>query len=295
MLENIKNYFQVGEVRKLGNDAFEYKVSSLRDLQIIVNHFKNYPLISQKWSDFKLFTQVIELMEKKEHLTQNGLEKIVSIKSVFNKGLPDYLKSIFPNILPIFRPLVPSQNIPDPYWISGFVSGEGLFLIEIKKYLNKRYSGFRFLVTQHIRDTELLKKFVDYLGCGYYSIRSSNPMAGDYHVSSYQDIIKKIIPFFDKHPIQGTKFLDFCDFKEGLFLKTPGKSLTENDLIYILELKSRMNKGRRPSTIISSEVDNGQVKSIKTTTRPQAAGNKRNYSTQPGSGINSVKNSINNS
>jgi hypothetical protein len=48
-------------------------------------------LISQKWSDYQLFKQVIDLMKRKEHLTNEGmrsLQKIVSLKSVFfnNKG-----------------------------------------------------------------------------------------------------------------------------------------------------------------------------------------------------------------
>ena len=280
LLEDIKSYFQVGAVRKQGEDGFEFQVSSFRDLQVIVNHFNNYPLISQKWSDFKLFTQVIELMEKKEHLTQKGLEKIVSIKSVFNKGLPDNLKSLFPNVYPELRPSVPSCQIPDPNWLSGFVSGDGNFLIIIKKYLNNRTTGFQFLVTQHIRDTELLTNFVAYLGCGYYSVRASNPMAGDYHVAKFQDLKDKIIPFFDKYPIRGEKFLDYSDFKEALLSKKPGQNLTRKELDRIVELKSRMNNGRRPSST-----------GIKLSTPFTTPGGKREFSTS----VNLAANSINNS
>jgi hypothetical protein len=87
----------------------------LKDLQIIVHHFDNYPLITQKWSDYQLFKQVVNLMNHREHLTTEGLQKIVSIKAVLNKGLSDKLKVSFPNIVPAIRPQVTSQRILDPY------------------------------------------------------------------------------------------------------------------------------------------------------------------------------------
>jgi hypothetical protein len=34
-------------------------------------------------------------MNRKEHLTPEGLKKILAIKASMNKGLPDELKSIF--------------------------------------------------------------------------------------------------------------------------------------------------------------------------------------------------------
>lgn len=81
-------------------------------------------------------------MTGKEHITKEGLLKIVSIKSSINRGLSSELYAAFPNILPIPRPLVvdsalpvlegssrakvagPEEIIP-PYgeqWLSGFTS-----------------------------------------------------------------------------------------------------------------------------------------------------------------------------
>ena len=45
-------------------------------------------------------------MQQKEHLTENGLRKIVEIKASMNKGLPKELKKAFTNIIPAKRPLV---------------------------------------------------------------------------------------------------------------------------------------------------------------------------------------------
>jgi hypothetical protein len=71
-------------------------------------------LITQKWSDFQLFKQAVELVEGKEHLTPSGLKKILSIKAVLNNGLSEDLSAAFPNIVPYIRPQYPELIIPDP-------------------------------------------------------------------------------------------------------------------------------------------------------------------------------------
>jgi hypothetical protein len=54
-------------------------------------------------------------MLNKEHLTEQGLREIVSLKASMNLGLSDELKSAFPNIKPAERPLVKIQEIFDPH------------------------------------------------------------------------------------------------------------------------------------------------------------------------------------
>jgi len=43
---------------------------------------------------------IIDLMSRKEHLTIEGLHKIVAIKASLNLGLSDKLKVAFPNVIP---------------------------------------------------------------------------------------------------------------------------------------------------------------------------------------------------
>jgi hypothetical protein len=90
-------------------------VSSLSDLQTIINHFDSYPLISQKLSDYLLFKQAFELVKSKKHLTQSGLKEIVGIKASINKGLGEVLKAAFPDVIPVSRPPVVDQEIKDLY------------------------------------------------------------------------------------------------------------------------------------------------------------------------------------
>jgi hypothetical protein len=70
-------------------------------------------------------------MNNKEHLTLEGLHKILALKGSLNLGLSDELKTNFPsvmqNISRIERPLVEDQKVNDPNWFAGFSSGEGCF------------------------------------------------------------------------------------------------------------------------------------------------------------------------
>ena len=135
--------FCVGSISiKHGPQSIRYYVESVKDLAKVLDHFDKYPLITQKGADYELFKQAVELMEQKEHLTSEGLKKIVAIKASMNKGLSDELKAAFPDILPIERPKVENLLISDPHWLAGFTSGEGCFLVNIAKNL-KCNTGFQ--------------------------------------------------------------------------------------------------------------------------------------------------------
>lgn len=135
MLERIQRYFGVGVIsRQQGKDIISYRVNVHKDLiGVIIPHFDKYPLITKKRADYELFKQVVDLMGRKEHLTSDGLQKIVNIRASLNNGLSDALKAAFPNTKPVQIPVVEFKGIPDPNWLSGFVDGEGCFFIAIKK------------------------------------------------------------------------------------------------------------------------------------------------------------------
>ena len=85
-----------------------------KDLAILIDHLDNYPLITKKRADFELFKRVLELKNRQEHLTPEGLIKIISIKASMNKGLSEDLQTAFPNVIPVSRPIVDVTTIPDP-------------------------------------------------------------------------------------------------------------------------------------------------------------------------------------
>lgn len=50
-------------------------VQSIEDLAKIIDHFDQYPLITQKLADYKIFKEAFYLFQNKEHLTVDGLKK----------------------------------------------------------------------------------------------------------------------------------------------------------------------------------------------------------------------------
>ena len=246
LLDLIKNYFGVGEVIDRKDDAFYYKVSQVQDLMLVLAHFEKYPLLTQKGADLKLFKQVVEKMNRKEHLTAEGLQEIVNLKASMNFGvLSDNLSSAFPNTVPVIRPIIKYPVIYDPEWISGFVDGEGCFFINIYKRKGSVLGeGVKlvFKITQDSRNSTLLASFVKIFGCGaIYSQSKNTGNVQDFLVTGLSDITNKVIPFFLAHPLQGANKKELADFIKVAELMKLKAHLTKKGLEEIRTIKSGMN------------------------------------------------------
>lgn len=246
LLEAIQKIFGVGKLYNQGENAKQFRVSSIKDIELIINHFDKYPLISQKQADYLLFKQAIDLIKNKEHLTISGVQKIVALKASMNLGLSDELKAAFPDIIPVDRPVIRDQVIPDPNWIAGFASGEGCFLNNI--YKSKTKTGLAvnlvFKITLDIRDEQLMRSLINYFNCGYCRIRSNKNVL-DFEVLKFSDITENIIPFFEKYKIIGIKVLDYQDFKTVAELMKNKEHLEREGLENIKKIKSGINTGRK--------------------------------------------------
>ncbi len=89
LLYKIKNYFGFGEVTINRADTNgtrkEFRVRGLENLNKIVEFFNQNKLKTSKRKDFEIFSEVINLMNKKEHLTKEGLNKIAKLISNMNR------------------------------------------------------------------------------------------------------------------------------------------------------------------------------------------------------------------
>ena len=244
LLEWIKKFFEVGSITNHKAQALQYRVSSIKDLAKIIDHFDKYPLITQKLGDYFLFKEVFNIINRKEHLMIEGLQSIINIRASANLGLSDKLKAAFPNVVPVDRPLVKNQIIRDPNWLAGFTAGEGCFMVLIKKSATTKLGetvNLAFKLTQNSRDEQLMRSLIKYLHCGQvYSV--GNWL--DFKVTKFDDIIKKIIPFFQKHPIHGVKMHDLADFCQVAEMMKVKKHITLEGLEQIRKIKAGMNRGR---------------------------------------------------
>jgi hypothetical protein len=124
LLELFKFYFGVGGISKHGSASLKYSIRSHKDMQMIIDHFDKFPLITNKLKDYKLFKLAYILFLKKEQLSIEGIKKLVSIKSEMNLGLSLELKASFSDIIRFSQPSVEKEN--NTY--------HSLYLVEKKSY-----------------------------------------------------------------------------------------------------------------------------------------------------------------
>ena len=249
LLKDIQNF--LGGIGSIVVDdrknSVEFRVSSLDELlTVIIPHFDKYGLISRKYGDFLLFKKIVLMKAQKLHLTSEGLQEIVNLRATLNLGLSSALKAAFPNSNPVPRPELKNISIPHPFWVAGFTSGEGSFLIDISKSSAYKLGSnvkLTFHLPQDIKDEQLLKSLVDYLDCGNYLVKRGT--VGNFIVTKFSDNLEKIIPLFEAYPVLGEKAKDFEAWvKVAEIIKTKAH-LTREGLDAILKIKTEMEESRR--------------------------------------------------
>ena len=86
-----------------------------------------------------------------------------------------------------------------------------------------------------------MRSLIDYLDCGKIYV---DERIISFIVTKYSDITDKILPLFDKHPIQGIKRLNYLDFYKVWQLMKNNLHLTVDGVKRIRKIKSGMNRNR---------------------------------------------------
>lgn len=249
LLNQIKDYFGVGKVIDRGDNVHYYQVTSIRDLMVIKTHLDKYPLITQKRVDLELFKKVIDLIINKEHLTKEGLVQIINIKASMNfKVISDSMLAEFPDIKPVERPLSPNVLSIDPFWLNGFIEGEGCFFVNIYKRKDSVLGeGVKlvFKITQDKRNQGVLALFSTIFGCGKIYEQTRDGFVLDFMVTGLKDITEKVIPFFLEYPLKGAKLKEFQAFMRVAELMKNKAHLTKEGLAEIWSIKNGMNQRRK--------------------------------------------------
>lgn len=216
---------------------------------MLVDHFDNYPLVTVKKLDYTLFKECFNIIKDKKHLTDEGLLKIVKIKSSLNRGLSENLKKQFKiNINEKLK--FKFEGIPDPYWVAGFTSGDGSFNIKTTKSRIGKVQ-LRYAINLHIREKDVIVGLFKYL-YKYKNLKEENTKYIYYtetsvaiQIVNFSDIINVIIPFFDKYFLQGQKRLDYNDLKKVSNILLRKEHLNEEGYNEILRIKEGMNLKRK--------------------------------------------------
>ncbi len=217
-------------------NTVNYTITKLKDLvNVVIPHFKNYPLRSAKSIDFQLWVQCVEMINNKQHLTESGLNEILSVKYQLNRGLPEKIKAQFPNVKSLDKPIFEVTNLPlDPYWVSGFSEGDSSFYAHI---YNGKHVRATYIIELHSKETSLLYKLKEFFGgIGNVNVYPTRSIAR-YYVTGASDLVNHILPHFSKFQLAGSKLPNFIIWSKILIIIESKAHLTSEGLDQIKELK----------------------------------------------------------
>jgi hypothetical protein len=102
--------------------------------------------------------------------------------------------------------------------------------------------SLEFSITQHIRDKELINKFVEFFNCGYVSNDTMNKI--QYWIRDRKELAEYLFPFLDHHSLLTIKLLDYQDFKKVHEIVEKGIHLNPQGLDEIRAIQLTMNRNR---------------------------------------------------
>ena len=87
ILSQFKRYLQCGSLRMREDGIWNYEVNNFRSIvENVIPFFEKFKFLSsKKKNDFRIFKQIVKLIKNNEHLTENGIQKILSLCTKLNK------------------------------------------------------------------------------------------------------------------------------------------------------------------------------------------------------------------
>lgn len=257
LLNKIQSFFEVGTVSTAGDKFALYRVRSRNSLLVIISHFNKYPLQTTKVNNFILFCNILNLMGKKYHVDIEGFLNIASLINKLNNPLsPSLLDKLsllgeLPNteaqVLELAsKNYLLSENL-DPWWISGFTTGEGSFTYFTRN--RKKANGeivkdytLAYEVSQRSDSLHVLNLIAKYFEYG--KVYSETRGVSKYRLVTRDQILNTLVPFFEKYPLEGNKNMQYELWIQIVkILQTTGRSVQrEISVEGLIKKLSELNK-----------------------------------------------------
>lgn len=139
----------------------------------------------------------------------------------------------------------------EPWYVSGFVDGEGSFHIALYQDATVK-TGWRvipeFHVSQRVSSKHVLQKLVKFFRCGYVKANHrTNPkdVTHVYVVRNRDDLLTNIIPFFEQYSLKTEKADDFKAFARIVRMVAKGAHCTNEGVKTIRRMAYTMNGSGR--------------------------------------------------
>ena len=141
------------------------------------------------------------------------------------------------------------QSQLNPWYVSGFVDGEGSFHIAIYRDVRMKSQWKiipEFHVSQRVSSRAVLDQLVQFFGCGYVKpnhATNKKDLTYVYVVRDRSDLVNKIIPFFSRYCLKTEKAYDFIIFATVVEMMMSGKHRTTDGCREIINKAYTMNGG----------------------------------------------------
>ena len=145
-------------------------------------------------------------------------------------------------------------------WVVGFVDGEGCFSISVVRNRLCRL-GWQvqpeFSVTQLASSRSALELLIEEFGCGRV-IEQHRPSSHHeplcrFSVKRRRDLVDRLVPYFEEHPLRTAKKADFVRFAAVLHMMEAGEHLELDGLRRIAQMTEQMNRRQQSRFLKSSE------------------------------------------
>jgi len=242
----------MGKVYITGSAA-RFVIINQNDTEKILQWFSKYPLKTHKLLNFRDFKKAFEIYTSSRLKTQDILNKVEKIRLGMNSLRVDFT---IPSSYPIRI---------TPYWLLGFVEGDGSF------YTRKNFA-LSFNIVQSAKDLVLMEAIRDYLNNLASSLndragldgairlsykKSSNMIYLAIHRLEYISLV--LIPFFDRLTWQSKKELDYLDWKIILKFRKLGLHYTDQGIKVLNSILGGMNNNRLTTSGSSTTVEERAV------------------------------------
>jgi len=242
-LEYIRQNLQIGKVTTRGKAAY-FTITNQKEIKTLIEIFSSNPLNTAKQLNFLDFKEAFELYTSTKEKSPSLIKAINSIKGNMNSSRLD-------------------DNIPErrdfnitPYWLLGFVEGDGSFSITRSQNFILSFSLIQTF--KEIALFEAIKNFILNLPGKFTGRRSDSNVVSLYKgkavnnskstvnikITNAEFLKNVLIPFFDSLVWHSKKELDYQDFKSVLNLKLKGQHFTEEGVNLINTIINQMNNNR---------------------------------------------------
>jgi hypothetical protein len=144
------------------------------------------------------------------------------------------------------RPIIETIPADLGWYLAGFTDGEGSFNVSTVNRNKDFQTGWKIVLTFNIsqRDHSVLHLFRETLGCG--TLRDRGDGIGYYDVRRVDDLLKIVIPFFERFPLRSvSKKHQFEVFREIAQCVARGDHHTRQGMEKIFLLRQGVHVARR--------------------------------------------------